>query len=156
MGEMGRDDIVVKDIALSSFNVKNVCTVMVNNLTMSTIRTITFHLESLNTKTRHLTMEIHDLLWDRHKDVAEFIYIIRYQPFLSCLWTPNDNTCILVINSNDCFTEHLMFVQSVSKSGRFNLCIRMVWYLTDALLYSYFSVYYTSKFGHKDRDESRW
>jgi hypothetical protein len=62
MGEMGRDDIVVKDIALSSFNVKNVCTVMVNNLTMSTIRTITFHLESLHTKTRHLTMEIHDLL----------------------------------------------------------------------------------------------
>jgi hypothetical protein len=32
MGEMGRDDIVVKDIALSSFNVKNVRTVMVNNL----------------------------------------------------------------------------------------------------------------------------
>ena len=48
---------------------------------ISTKRTITSHLSSLNIKReQHLTLEITVLAWDRHKNVAGFNRLMGSQP----------------------------------------------------------------------------
>ena len=53
-----------------------------SNSTTETKRTITSQLKSLHTKKnpRHMVLETHFLVWDRHTNVAGFNLLIGFQP----------------------------------------------------------------------------
>ena len=60
---------------------KKVLRVMVNNSTNINKATITSHLKSSNiNKDRYMTLEIQVLDWNRHKNVAEWNWLMRYHP----------------------------------------------------------------------------